>query len=121
MSYPDKNVDIHERAFQFAAKIVVLCDTMNLKPGVNWVLSSQLTKAGTSIGANIEEAQAGQSKADFVAKMSIALKESREANYWLRLVKETSASTSEHLPGLIQESNELMRILGAIVKSSRLS
>jgi four helix bundle protein len=120
MGYPDKKIDIHERTFDFAVKIVELCKTLNSVPGVNWVLSKQLLKAGTSIGANVEEAQGGQSKPDFVAKMSIALKESREANYWLRLLQVTSSSSKDELQFLIKESNEIMRIIAAIIMNSRL-
>ena len=69
MGYPDKKVNIHERTFDFAIKIVEFCRTLDNVPS-NWVLSKQLSRSGTSIGANVEEAQAGQSKADFISKMS---------------------------------------------------
>ncbi|MBS1904084.1 MAG: four helix bundle protein [Bacteroidetes bacterium] len=119
MPYPNDNVDIHERAFEFASNIVLFCDKLNQTPGVNWALANQLVRAGTSIGANIEEAQAGQSKADFIAKLAIALKESRESNYWLRLIARTRPALTEASEPLIQESSALMRILAAILKSAR--
>ena len=118
MTYPDKNIDIHSRTFEFAVKVIEYCRTLDNVP-TNWVLSKQLLKAGTSIGANVEEAQGGQSKPDFIAKMSVALKESRETNYWLRVIKESKASNSDDLTYLIQESSEIMKILAAIIIKSR--
>jgi four helix bundle protein len=83
----DRPVDICERTFDFAVRIVRLCNHLFGKPGgVSRILASQLLKAGTSVGANVEEAQAGQSRADFISKNAIALKEARETHYWLRLL-----------------------------------
>jgi len=118
MGYPDKKIDIHERTFEFAVRIIEFCRTLDSN-STNWVLSKQLAKSGTSIGANVEEAQGGQSKPDFIAKISIALKEARETNYWLRVIKESRASNSTELSYLIQESSELMKILAAIIIKSR--
>jgi four helix bundle protein len=118
MAYPSEKVDIHDRTFDFAVKIIEFCRTLDNKPS-NWVLSKQLAKSGTSVGANVEEAQGAQSKPDFVAKMSIALKESRETNFWLRVIKKSNASNSELLTFLINESNEIMKILATIIKNSR--
>src|SRR4051794_2929891 len=109
MEYPSERVDIHERTFDFAVKIVEFCRTLESIPS-NWILSKQLTKSGTSVGANVEEAQGAQSKSDFIAKMSIALKEARETNFWLRVIKKSKASNSETLTFLIEESNEIMKI-----------
>ena len=69
--------DIRERAFKFAVRIIKLCQHLDKKPGAPRTLSSQLLRAGTSVGANVEEAQAGQSRADFISKNAIALKEAR--------------------------------------------
>src|SRR2546421_10865425 len=115
MDYPNEKVDIHNRTFDFAVRIVDFCRTLDNIP-TNWVLSKQLAKSGTSVGANVEEAQGAQSKSDFIAKMSIALKEARETNFWLRVIKKSKASNSETLTFLIEESNELMKILASIVK-----
>jgi len=82
-------------------------------------LGGQVLRSGTSIGANLEEATAGQSRADFVSKCNIALKEAQETHYWLRLFKETKVVPDERLNGSIKESNELVAILTAIVKKSR--
>ena len=78
--------DIRERTFQFGLRIIKLCNELNKKPGVSRDISRQLLKAGTSVGANPEEAKAAQSKPNFVSKNSIALKEARESHYWLRLL-----------------------------------
>ncbi len=112
-------VDITERSFRFAGRIVNLCRILEKQGKVCYTLSNQLLRAGTSIGANIEEAQAGQSKADFTAKMSIARKESREALYWLRLLFETEIVAQNQLQEIMRESDELVRILTTIVKTAQ--
>ena len=81
--------DLCERTFQFALEIVNLCRTLSKKSGVAQTMSKQLLRSGTSVGANIEEGQAAQSRADFVSKYSIARKEARETHYWLRLLSES--------------------------------
>jgi len=107
--------DIKERAFKFAVRIIKLCRHLDKKPGVPRTLSSQLLKAGTSIGANVEEAQAGQSRADFISKNSIALKEARECHYWLRLLIASTIMPEATLAELRDEADEIKRILGSIV------
>lgn len=84
-----------------------------------FALSQQLLKAGTSIGANVEEALGAQSRKDFISKMSIAYKEARETNYWLRLRRDSNVYTSNSLEYLISESNELNKILSSIIKTSK--
>src|SRR4051812_39020188 len=78
--------DIRARAFQFGCRSIELSEKLYQTGGVARFVVPQLLRAGTSVGANLEEAYAGQSKADFIAKTSIALKEAREAKYWRRLV-----------------------------------
>ncbi|MEA5503666.1 four helix bundle protein [Halotia wernerae UHCC 0503] len=85
------NQDITERTFEFAVRIVKLCQSLEEIPGVPRTLAKQLLRSGTSIAANVEEARAGQSKADFIHKNAIALKEVRETNYWLRLLVATGS------------------------------
>jgi four helix bundle protein len=111
--------DITERTFAFGVRIINLCVFLGARPGVPWRLSNQLLDAGTSIGANVEEGQAGQSRADFISKNAIALKEAREASYWLRLLKATVLADSSDVNELITEAEELKRILGAIVARAR--
>jgi len=114
-----KEQDICERTFGFAKRIVRLCVTLSENPGVSRTLSNQLLRSGTSIGANVEEAQGGQSRKDFLAKIGIARKEARETHYWLRLLAATEIISSERLADLTQECYELVAILTAIVKKTR--
>jgi four helix bundle protein len=119
MSNETKLRDIEKRTFDFAVRIIKLCQVLDEKSGVAKVLRKQLLRSGTSIGANIEEAQAGQSKADFIHKNSIALKEDRETYYWLKLLVASEILPPEK-PGSIQnEAQELTRILGAILVQSK--
>ena len=113
--------DIQERAFSFACRIVKFYQFLAKQKGAGEVLARQVLKSGTSIGANLEEATAGQSKADFISKCNIALKESRETHYWLRLLTETKVVRLERLKGLLSESDELVAILTSIVKKARIS
>jgi four helix bundle protein len=107
------------RTFEFAKRIVKLCQVLDNNPGVGRTLGRQLIRSGTSIGANVEEGQASQSRADFCSKYSIACKEARETHYWLRLIAETKILKSEQLAPIIQECNELIAILTSIVKKTR--
>ena len=83
------------------------------------VIKVQLSKSSTSIGANYEESQAGSSKADFRNKIRISLREAREANYWLRIIRALEIIDSEELPKLLQESLEIKNILGAILNKTK--
>ena len=84
-----------------------------------YVLKNQLIKSCTSTGANYEESQAGSSKADFKNKVRIALREARESNYWLRIIKALEDIRSEELDRLLNESEELKKILGSIVNNTK--
>lgn len=108
---------IKEKAYDLALKIIKLYQS--LKKDNEYVLSDQLVRSGTSIGANIEEATAAQSKKDFIAKMTIASKEARETNYWLRLLRDSKIYDGDDLSELILESEEIIRILTSIVKTSK--
>lgn len=110
-----ERTDIVERTFLFALQIVKLCRNLERTSGASRSLSLQLLRSGTSIGANVEEAQTGQSKADFMSKMAIALKEARETGYWLRLIRESGIATTDSLDLLEKEASELAKILGAII------
>ena len=113
--------DIRERTFEFAVRIIKLCHELDKKAGVGRNLSRQLLNAGTSVGANAEEAQAAQSKPDFISKNSIALKEARETHYWLRLLIASEIVPEPKLAELRDEAEELKRILASIVVSARRS
>ena len=106
---------IRARSFDFAVNVVRFCQKLDAKPGVGRILGRQLLRSGTSVGANVEEAQAAQSTADFINKCSISLKEARETNYWLRLLEASGQYTSNDLRLLVRESDELARILGSII------
>jgi four helix bundle protein len=111
--------DIKERTFSFAAEVVRFCDPLHSRRGAVRTLGRQLLRAGTSIGANVEEAQAGQSRADFVSKYSIALKEARETIYWLRLLKITRMCTDAQPEKLRNEAEQIARIIGSIIVSTK--
>jgi four helix bundle protein len=113
--------DIVIRTFNFAVTVIQLCVKLDERPGVGRVLMSQILRAGTSVPANVEEAQAAQSKADFVSKMSIALKEARETHLRLRLLVPANVVPTTDLSSLIQEADEIKRIIGAILVSTKRS
>ena len=113
-----KRIDITDRTFDFATRIVKLCKSLNSLSADNRSISNQLLRAGTSVGANVEEAQSGQSKADFAAKIYIACKEARETNYWLRLLVSAQIVEKQKLDSLIRESKELIAILTTITKKA---
>lgn len=106
---------IVERTFNFSKEIIKLY--VGLKDEKIYELASQLFRSGTSIGSNVEEAQAAQSKKDFISKMSISAKEARETRYWLKLIDETSISKRD-VKSLLVEINEIINILTKIIKSS---
>lgn len=117
-----KIVDIRERSFAFAVRIVKLCKFLEKNSDVSKNLVNQLLDAGTSVGANLEEAKAAQSKADFIHKNSISLKESRESNFWLKLILATETfenSVKKGIEELESESLELAKIIGKIIVTTK--
>jgi four helix bundle protein len=111
--------DIVVRTFDFAVSVIQLCVKLDERPGVGRVLMSQILRAGTSVAANVEEAQAAQSKADFVSKLSIALKDARETHLRLRLLVPAKVIAPSDLKPLIQEADEIKRVIGAIIVSTK--
>ena len=105
-----------DKSYAFALSIMTLSKAIRERKDFD--LASQLWRAGTSVGANVEEAQAAQSRADFRSKMSIAAKEARESRYWLRLTRDGNVLPKAQVAPLIDDSEELIRILTSIVKSS---
>lgn len=111
---------ILDKSFAFAIRVVklykYLCDDKK-----EYILSKQLLRCGTSIGANVSEAQAAQSKADFISKLSISSKEAREANYWINLLIETKYLNIEdiHVKSLKEDTEEIIKLLTSIIKSSQ--
>jgi four helix bundle protein len=112
--------DLGKRLFDFAVRVIKFIRTLPASPEYS-VIKYQLAKSATSAGANYEESQAGSSKADFTNKVRIALREMRESNYWLRIIKgiEIDTTNTGELNYLIQESKELKLILGSIVQKTR--
>ena len=109
---------VERKSFLFAVRIVKLSKHLNATKK-EYVLSKQLLRAGTSIGANIAEAEQAQSRADFVAKMNIALKEAVEANYWLRLLQATDYLSETEFTSIYRDCKELEKMLTAIIKTTK--
>ncbi|HMU33790.1 MAG TPA: four helix bundle protein [Pyrinomonadaceae bacterium] len=112
-----KLVDIRDRAFEFAVRIVKLCKYLETNTDVSRNVISQLLRSGTSVGANLEEARAGQSTADFIHKNAIALKEARESNYWLRLVLATETLRNDIRTGIEELRDEAVVITKIVAKT----
>ena len=110
--------DIKERSFEFSVRSVKYVQRLP-ENHAGYKIGGQLLEAATSVGANVEEATGAFSKREFTYKMGIALKEAREANYWLRLIKASNLDSSEELEHLLGESEELRKILTSIVKTSK--
>lgn len=107
---------ILDRSFEFALKIIELYRQMTEQK--EYVLSKQILRSGTSIGANVEEASAGYSKKDFAAKMTIASKEARETRYWLRLIDKSQIAKVD-VKEYLNEIEHIVNILTAIVKTTQ--
>ena len=104
---------IRDKSYQFALEIIEVYKYLQ-KEKKEFLLSKQLLRSGTSIGANVEEAIGGQSKKDFFAKLSIAYKETRETHYWIRLLRDSNYLASQKAEKLLYDCDELLRILGSI-------
>lgn len=112
----DENL-IEKKSFEFAIAIVRACRKISQEKK-EYVLTKQLLRSGTSIGANVAEAQHAQSKADFISKISIAQKEANETKYWIRLLYATQFMNKEMYDFLNARDLELLRIISAIVKTA---
>ena len=109
---------IETKSFLFAVRITKLCRYLQ-EEKKEYILSKQLLRSGTSIGANIAESQQAQSRADFISKLSIALKEAVETNYWLRLLHASDYLTESAFSSMITDCRELEKLLTSIIKTSR--
>ena len=112
----DRNAAV-EKSFEFAVRIVNLYKYLTREHS-EYVLAKQLLRCGTSIGANIAEAQRGQSRADFAAKMNIALKETNETLYWLKLLYRTDYLTKTQYESMETDAQELLSLLTSICKTA---
>ena len=111
--------EINARTFRFACRTVELYRALRRAGGAAWEIAPQFLDAGTSIGANLEEATGGQSKRDFIAKVCIALKQAREARFWLRLIRVSGLPPSKAVAADLQEVNEIVAILITIVRRAK--
>jgi four helix bundle protein len=111
----DKENIIVQKTFNFAVKIVKYCEL--LEGDKKFIVARQLLKAGTSVGANVREAQNAESKADFIHKIKIAAKEADETEYWLLLCKESG--TLSDIDNLINDLTDIVKILSKIISTSK--
>ena len=110
---------IQERSFDFSVRIVNLYKTLKKQSETPYPIINQLLRSGTSVGANIAEAQAAQSKKDFIAKMSIASKEARETHYWLKLLVATGEISKKKTSLILDETDQIVAILTTIVHTTK--
>ena len=114
----EKSNPAKERSFEFALNVIKVCRRIQ-SDEKEFVLTKQLFRSGTSIGANVEEAIGSFSDKDFHYKFSLAYKEARESHYWIRLLNESNFLIDEEFEELINGVEELLRILGSILKTMR--
>ena len=113
-----KNSPLQDKSYSFAIRIVKLSQFLQ-QDKKEYVLSKQVLRSGTAIGALIREAEFGQSRADFVSKMSISLKEANETEYWLSLLKDTAFISEEQYSSIQPECKELIAMLVSTVKTTK--
>jgi four helix bundle protein len=111
--------DLCERTFLFACDIVRFCRDLSKEPGASRQIAAQLLRAGTSVGANTEEAKAAYTRREFACKNCIVLRECREARFWLRVIDATELATHGAVDPLVKEANELVGIFTATVRKAR--
>ena len=114
----EKPYDIGERTFLFGVQIVRLLEQLP-RTVAGYAVGRQVVRSGTSVGANVEEADAAESKRDFIHKMAIARKEAKETRFWLRIILETPLLDTPKVHALLEESDELIRILSTIIINAK--
>ena len=114
----DENSILYEKAFQFSKRIVSLYKYL-AEDKKEYVISEQILRSGTSIGANIKEGKYGQSKKDFISKLNIALKEAGETEYWIELLIETDYLTEKEGQSLLNDLSEILKMLISTLKTSK--
>lgn len=116
----EERPDIQGRTLEYAIRAVRLFQALQAQPDrAGWVIGRQYLKAATSIGANVTESQSGESRPDFVHKLSIAQKEARESLYWLQILERTGILPPARLTDLKRETDEIIAVLAAIILSTR--
>ena len=112
--------DIRVRSLQYSLRAIKLYRALQeSRDGAGWIIGKQFLRAATSIGANVEEAQAGESRGDFIHKYGIAQKEARESRYWLSLLAEAKMIPVQRLRPLIKETEELYAVITAIICNTK--
>ncbi|MBI2430438.1 MAG: four helix bundle protein [Candidatus Levybacteria bacterium] len=114
MNNEQKIQDIHERIYQFVIRVINLVKQLPKTPE-NIILIQQVTRSATSMGANDQEADGTDSRKDFVAKYAIVRKESKETNYWLRVIADTNDPFRPRMQNLMQEGKEIVKIVSSII------
>lgn len=113
-----KIIDIHERIYQFVLRVISVTKVLK-KTEQNSILVNQVLRSATSMGANDQEADGTDSKKDFIAKYAIVRKETKETNYWLRLIADTNPELLSRMKNLMQEGKEIAKIISSIIISAR--
>ena len=113
-----KEKDIHERIYKFVLRVINLTKALPKTPQ-NDVIIHQVIKSATSMGANDQEADGSESRKDFIVKYSIVKKETKETNYWLRVIEDTNPTIKERIVGLKKEGLELVKIVSSIIISTK--
>ena len=114
---PKKSNPILTKSYSFSVEVILIC--RSLKDIKEFEIASQFLRSGTSVGANVEEAQGAQSRKDFIHKMSIAYKEIRESIYWIRLLIDTSIGDTKKLTSLKSDAIEISKIISSIIITSK--
>ena len=111
-------IDITERTLKFAVEIIKLSNKLPGNPS-GFAIANQIVRSGTSIGANIQEAQDAISKKEFIHSMNIALKETKETNFWLEVIRQSNILDQKDLENILKEICEIIKILTTIVKKAK--
>ncbi|HKT47302.1 MAG TPA: four helix bundle protein [Candidatus Acidoferrales bacterium] len=115
-----KSKDIRKRSLRYALRAVKLYQHLQRqKDGAGWIIGKQYLRAATSIGANVEEAQAGESRGDFIHKLGIARKETRESLYWLNVLEQSELVSSKRITLLMKETTELLNVITSIILKTK--
>ncbi|MBQ9434688.1 MAG: four helix bundle protein [Bacteroidales bacterium] len=114
-----KDSVLREKSYDFAIRVIKLAKFLR-EEKQEYILSRQIVRCGTSIGANIEEASGAQSDNDFIAKLHISLKESKETHYWLRLLRDTEYITKTQAESLLEDINEIITIITRSLKTIKI-
>jgi four helix bundle protein len=114
----NSGADIRKRTYEFAVRVLAVVRALSIRPA-DQVIARQLARSGTSVGANVEEAQSAHSRIDFARRMNIARAEARETLYWPRLLVDAEIVPAKRLRPLIVEAEEIVKTLVAIVKKLR--